>query len=915
MDNQKYLVIITLIEGQNFTVPSGAPDKIEATVFAEARFGNESVLRSDPIKLTNSNPEFITELAWQLDRKSLHQLRVERKAIKLQVFMQTKERKKPTRLSDTSSNATDDKSDETHKVELIGYTILDLRSAQQIEHPNQFRWCPLLNPKFRKSSYNRPEIQLAITLNRLDEETNRDDSNQFSSICSLPDDGQANESLEFVSTQNESREHNHNSSSNGTSKLYTTCLDVTMNSDSLEKDEIIDNDIIIRSRGGIIYVYDANSQKSSLEDCNEKYRLIIRIPFSTGLDALVGDGQQEGSHYFSINLFGTTFKTLGLDDAKEMVINIMTTHPAALATYFELNSNLDIRLHRATGDMLGLSTIQLNQLCSLDLKCRSIEGIFALQSLNDDGNYPPTAINPSIGVSVVLEKVDSFVSEVPHPIETQEPECPANKQSCDTQGDRMVNSINDTHQITLDESTPHNINHEIFLEDHDPGEDDHHYCFTIDLKKFSYTPSQRLIPMLRELVISYSYYWFGYVDKITTDASIPINATSSIIVSGFCEFNFASTSGPLLTALSEIPLNLEILAVDETRLKDLDNESHERVVATCSINLAEILGLHVDNINQIGIEGISRTSSVPIFALDGQAIGELQIYLCLKDLGKPAKNFSHKASFENLCDNYLGAKGNSITNNDFNQTSEICRLDNLMAETKKNLESWTEDNFNKLADELRRRETERFKRISQRIEAKEAKRDLEFKKKLDDLNNLEKKFLHSLANVDCLEKMLTESIEHLKSKNSNLDDRLNMLELKISKAACNGHATNSTAPATATTSTTTTTNNRLADDHVILSRNEIKTIPYWARNVQISPRRASSSGCNLPVRSSSLVRTQESTVAPKQMVVRRTTGPVPTANVRNVVNSRVRSNSAKISLSRDTLEKLSGSRKERTQPR
>lgn len=906
MDNQKYLVIITLIDGQNFTVPSGAPDKIEATVFAEARFGNESVLRSAPIKLVNSNPEFITELAWQLDKKSLHQLRVERKAIKLQVFMQTKERKKATRLSDTSSNsANDNKSDETNNIELIGYTILDLRSAQEIEQPNHFKWCPLLNPKFRKSSYNRPEIQLAITLNRLDEETNRDDSNQFSSICSLPDGEQANESLEFVSTQSESREHNYNNSTNGTSKLYTTCLDVTMNSESLGRDQIIDNDIIVRSLGGIVYVYDANSQKSSLEDCNEKYRLIIRIPFSTGLDALVGEDQQGANHYFSINLFGSTFKTPNLDKAKEMIINIMTTHPAALATYFELNSDLDLRFHRASGEMLGLSTIQLNQLCTLDLKCRSIEGIFALQSLNDDEHYPSPPVNPSIGVSVVLEKVDSFKTEL-QPKAAEEPMTSINERSRDTLDDRLINSVDNTHQVTLDESSQHNVDHEIYMEDHNPGEDDHHYRFTIDLKKFSYTPSQRLIPMLRELVISYSYQWFGYVDKITTETSIPINATSSIIVAGFCEFNFAHTSGPLLTALSEIPLNLDILAVDETRLKELDNKSHGRVVATCSVNLAEILGLHADNINQIGINGISTTSSVPIFAIsDGQAIGELQIYLSLRDLGKPAKNLSHGASFENLCENYSRARGNSIGNTDYlNPTTEICRLDNLISETKKSLESWTEDNFNKLADELRRRETERFKRISQRIEAKEAKRDLEFKKKLDDLNNLEKKFLHSLANVDCLEKMLTESIEHLKNKNANLDDRLNMLEQKISQTACNGHATNHLVPIS-----------KPREDHVPASRNEIKTIPYWARNVQISPRRANPGGCNLPVRSSSLVRAPESTtVAPKQVVVRRATGPVPTTNLRSV-NSRVRSNSAKISLSRDTLEKLSGSRKASAQLR
>lgn len=896
MDNQKYLVIITLLDGQNFTVPSGAPEKIEATVFAEARFGNESVLRSDPIKLTNSNPEFSTELAWQLDRKSLHQLKVERKAIKLQVFMQTRERKKNPRLSDTSSSVTDDsKTNETHKIELIGYTILDLRSAQQIEQPNQFRWCPLLNPKFRKSSYNRPEIQLAITLNRPNEDANQNDSNQFASICSLPDDAPTNESLEFMCNQSDSHDQDHNNSSNGTSKLYTTCLDVTADQDSLEKDEIIENDIRVEHKEGVIYVYDAKHQKSSRDDCTEKYRLVIRIPFSNGLRFLLGDGG-EIRYYYSFNLLGSTHKTQETGQIREIVINLMTTNAAALATYFELNSNLDIRLHRVTGEMVGISTIQLNQLCSLDLKCRSIEGIFALEPTNELEPYPSNATNPSIGVFVVLEK-SNLVSEL-RSNHTEAGSCSIYEQSSDSLGDRIINSFNDTHAVTLDDSNNQNTNHKIFMKDHNPGEDDHHYCFTIDLKKFSYTPSQRLIPLLRELVISYSYYWFGYGDKITTDASIPINATSSIIVSGFCEFNFASSSGQLITALSEIPLDLEILAVDETRLKDLDNDgSHERLVATCSINLAEILGLNSHNIDHIGNSGLSRTSSVPIYALNGQVIGELQLYLCLKDLGKPTKN-----SFNGASEDYLGIEKKSLVDTEFDQTPELLKLDNFMVETKKNLESWAEDSFNKLADELRRYDSDRFRRITQRMETKEARRDLEFKKKLEDLTNLEKRFMSSLANIDCLEKMLSDSIAHLKTKNTDLDERLAKLELKVSQTSCNGQPSQSPSES------------KSCDDHVPVCRNEIKTIPYWARNVQVSPRRPSPAGCSLPVRSSSLVRAPDTNVASKQVVVRRATGPVPTPSVRNV-NSRVRSNSAKISLSKETLEKLTVSRKERVQLR
>lgn len=963
MESQKYLVIITIIDGQNFTVPDGSPERVEATVFAEARFGKESILRSDPVKLNNSNPEFVTELAWQLDRKSLHQLRVERRAIKLQVFMQTRERRKsPKQGSDQSTTTqtngwSSDKGD-THKVELIGYTILDLRSAGPKDQP-KFQWLPLLNPKFRKSSYNRPELQLAITMTRLGDETN-DVSNQPPSMLSDSSElGVRDISLDSTNGHNHSTDSDERENS-GDTRLFTTCLETTV--DNIQNDEIIDNDIIIRSRDGRHWVYDANHpQKSTIEDCKELYTIDINIPFGTGLELL--EAKKYDSYYFAIKLFGTIYKTETFKDltfAKKscgMEVAVATTHSGALATYFELNSDLDIKLYSDTGEALGVANVQLNQLCSLDMKCRSIEGIFAMQPLNDnEQETDKEVIHPSIGLSIVLEKDDGTrTTQTTDKPRLSRPSLDHIKMAKMHFGeeidDFLYKSMNDTHHLTLDATTNECDNDhfmveekpideaahdEIIVEDLDgPRENDHHYCFTIDLKEFTYTSSQRLIPTLRELVIRYSYPFFGYKDTITTDASMPVSTNSSIIVSGFCEFNFATTIDPLLTALREIPLNLEIFAFDDSRLVgDYQHDNNEKV-ATCDIILAEVLGLNDDNINQLKDNPLNQTASLPIYSLDGNEIGQLQIYLCLKDLGPPTQ--LTRSSIDNLNKEQTNPKqvflaaSKSQQQIQLSPSGDMRKIDAFISETKKNFESWKDDYFEKLSDEIHRKDTERFKRLYQRIEAKESKRDQEFRSKIEEFNKLERRFKGSLACVENLEKMLADSVEQMKIKNAVLDAKLDMVDLKISQVMMSSNANHKEAENNKqSTKATSPILQQSFDEYVLDQRNTNKPLPRVGSE-KYAPRRSSlrnpltattnnnGPGIPVPIRSSSLVRgpveetnsgSTSSHISPR--TVKRGNVAVNTTVI-NGLNSRVRSNSARLNLSKETQEKLINLRKQKAE--
>ncbi|XP_071586495.1 centrosomal protein of 120 kDa isoform X3 [Heliangelus exortis] len=126
----RLLIVVSILEGRYF------PKRPKHMLIVEAKFDGEQ-LSTDPVEHTDE-PEFATELAWELDRKALHQHRLQRTPIKLQCFA----------LNPASPAK-----------ENIGYIVLDLRSVQ--EKKQAPKWYPLLSNKYTKF---KPEIQVGVVL-------------------------------------------------------------------------------------------------------------------------------------------------------------------------------------------------------------------------------------------------------------------------------------------------------------------------------------------------------------------------------------------------------------------------------------------------------------------------------------------------------------------------------------------------------------------------------------------------------------------------------------------------------------------------------------------------------------------------------------------------------------------------------
>ncbi|NXL87387.1 CE120 protein, partial [Alectura lathami] len=112
------------------------PKRPKCMLIVEAKFDGEQ-LATDPVEHTDQ-PEFATELAWELDRKALHQHRLQRTPIKLQCFALDP-------LSSVKEN--------------VGYVVLDLRAVQ--EKKQAPKWYPLLSNKYTKF---KSEIQVGLVL-------------------------------------------------------------------------------------------------------------------------------------------------------------------------------------------------------------------------------------------------------------------------------------------------------------------------------------------------------------------------------------------------------------------------------------------------------------------------------------------------------------------------------------------------------------------------------------------------------------------------------------------------------------------------------------------------------------------------------------------------------------------------------
>lgn len=342
MENCNYLIIIAIKQGENFPLIETCENG-SGNLVIEARFNNQ-VLTSDPIAFNEPSPQLRTELAWQIDRKSLHLFRIERRPIKLQVFID---------------------SDNYFDRQLIGYVVLDLRNAQDTLEP-KFEWKTLLNPKYKGSAHQRPQISIALVLTKntdddCDEhEVDLKDQIDGSEVIDGSDeyDIRLKKSKSIKFAQMNGLEMNGNLSVLGLSK-----------SSSKESfaSQFLEHDLNVRLRHGYYHVWDSRHSKES--DCHIRYLVSIVIAFCLNIEKLFTDDDQIKSgtpFHFQYSFMGKLLKTEPFDlvnscdfPMERHTFKIATTDVKMLKAYFELHPCIEIQLCDKHDNLHGFVSIAL----------------------------------------------------------------------------------------------------------------------------------------------------------------------------------------------------------------------------------------------------------------------------------------------------------------------------------------------------------------------------------------------------------------------------------------------------------------------------------------------------------------------------------------------------------------------------
>ncbi|CAB4401090.1 hypothetical protein RhiirA1_457380 [Rhizophagus irregularis] len=140
-------IVVTIIEGRYF------PQNPNRKLYVECRFTDEilstispdsnSILSTDNVEQV-SFPIWDTELAWEVDQKTLHILRSQWAHLKLQCFS----------IDSTKGNGNNNRG------ELIGYSMLDLRIAT--DKSGKERWLSLINKKEKGGLL--PEVKISFCI-------------------------------------------------------------------------------------------------------------------------------------------------------------------------------------------------------------------------------------------------------------------------------------------------------------------------------------------------------------------------------------------------------------------------------------------------------------------------------------------------------------------------------------------------------------------------------------------------------------------------------------------------------------------------------------------------------------------------------------------------------------------------------
>lgn len=487
-------ILISISLGDNFPLKDDYLLKeCKTNAILEAKF-NDELLQSDPIEIDSINPELATELGFRINRKDFHQFRTERKSIKLQCFVEY------------STQPTDE---QRH---FIGYVVLHLRDAQDYTQQPKYKWVVLLNPKYKGSSSKRPQLYLALMVNK-------NENNEITTPIAANIDNMET-SLE-ISSSLQCNQFSRSIKKEGKSYFLDSIM-MSYND--------FNTNLAIEITNKCVYIWNKNI--CDKHDCQQIFTIHIHVNrpknlnnllLSTNLESTIDKQQQQRQEYFfRYVLFGKQIKTDSFNDIHDCQdfhphkysINLQTFNKDMLQEYFESYPTIEIQFCSSSNELIGFVTINLLKL-------------FQQNNAFIYGNF------------VIVPEEESVYVKDPFPIINLRLFM-LNQNQNETFVERPIDFIN-------------------------------HYYIAIDLRTIQLSSTNNECQILfQPFYLQFSYAFFGATDPIKTYPSIRFSRESPeqqiTIPHGFCGFNLATTYEKLLYTFENLPLIIQLILDEDNTL-------------------------------------------------------------------------------------------------------------------------------------------------------------------------------------------------------------------------------------------------------------------------------------------------------------------------------------------------------------
>ncbi|NWS58883.1 CE120 protein, partial [Chunga burmeisteri] len=746
----RLLIVVSVLEGRYF------PKRPKHMLIVEAKFDGEQ-LATDPVEHTDQ-PEFATELAWELDRKALHQHRLQRTPIKLQCF-----------ALDPVTSAKEN----------IGYIVLDLRAVQ--EKKQAPKWYPLLSNKYTKF---KSEIQVGVVL----ETDSKALVDGFKAKEAPPREGKASallsglDSKSIVPVLNEEKGYHQIGPAEYCRDYFVLSVTIAF---ATQLEQLVPSTMKLPERQPEVFFYYSllgndvtNEPFTDLINPNfEPERASVRIRSTADVLQVYLCAQSKLQIHLCCGdqfLGSTEIPLSGLLKKGNVEID---QHPVAIEGAFVLvpPNRAVQKLPQLPLDMaptVGVSVV-------LQRESLSAQPLIPLNAPTEPKQPQEKVLSPISGKTEGLKQSSQNVpSQADHSSSTEDEATESEVESLKFEKGTKLKKKADNGPLAASQPNPvgaSSSSEPVSAQKIVIPAASHHFCFSIDLR--SIRGLEVGFPI--NCILRYLYPFFGSAAPIMTNPPVEVRKNMEVsLPQSYCAFDFATIPHQLHDTFFRLPLLVELWHKDKTA-KDL-------LLGVARLQLSNVLASEKTrflggNGEQCWRQTFNETVSVTAAQGSGNRIAEISYAITLEDYGL-VKMQEVLVSDSSQC---VGAgQQRHVTHTQTRHAPENYPEPRETLEYKAalELEMWKEMQEDIFENQLKKKEMDHMQALAEEWKKREREREALVKKKVAEYTVLEEQLQKTLRDLDKRERQLFSAESELQrvKKELQAEHERNLQELQDS---------------------------------------------------------------------------------------------------------------------------------------